>query len=86
MNTEEHKTQIATDIEFAQESLDEFAIGANSGQRQGSGIAPMLRYVAGLNEHAACADFVHVAVEYGYNPSTAKTCFYVGRKWMRDNS
>lgn len=74
-------TQILIDIEFAEDNIQEFI-----GHSGGAGIAPMLRYVAAINPDVDREVFIAAAVSKGYKATTAKTCFYVGRKWARDNS
>lgn len=69
-------TTIKQDIEFARQGMDEF----------GHCIAPMLRYVAGLTlcSDATKAEFIEAATSFGYNASTASTCWHAGRKFMMD--
>jgi hypothetical protein len=70
--------QISSDLEFAWEHLEsEF----------GNRLTPMLRYVAGINLQASKEDFLIACEQFDkceINPTTATTCFYRGRKFMRD--
>lgn len=65
---------LAADFQFAQAS-GEF----------GTQAAPLLRYVAAINQNASKAEFVAAAVEAGYPAHAAGARFGESRKFDREN-
>jgi hypothetical protein len=65
------------------DAISDFVFAQDCGEF--SKIAPMLRYVAGINLHISKKEYVECAIYCGFNPNTAAIQFAQSRKSNVDN-